>query len=356
MASIVPDFEYDIFVSYRQKDNKGEHWVSEFVNSLKTELEATFKEDISIYFDENAYDGLLTTHDVGESLKNKLRCLLFIPIISQTYCDPKSFAWNNEFLVFKKLASEDPHGLKIKLRNGNVASRILPVRIHELDATDKAILENEIGPMRSVDFIFKSPGVNRPLKRVDLRGDNANKCIYHDQVNKVANSVKEIIDGIKYPGDGLKLPINKENEFHVPRQRTGFTRSRLAGLIVLVAIALGSYYFLAGRKNGSPTFDKSIAVLPFVDLSPGHDQEYLSEGLSDEIRNTLSRIKDLKVAAHTSSRVFKGATAADLTEIGKRLNVSTALEGTIQKIGITIRISVQLSNTNDGYTIWSESS
>jgi hypothetical protein len=93
MPSVVPRFEYDIFISYRHKDNKGEHWVSEFVTALKTELESTFKEDISIYFDENPHDGLLETHDVSKSLEGKLKCLIFIPIISQTYCDPNSYAW-----------------------------------------------------------------------------------------------------------------------------------------------------------------------------------------------------------------------------------------------------------------------
>ena len=104
MPSIVPGFEYDIFISYRQKDNKGERWVTEFIQALKVELEATFKDDITIYFDENPHDGLLETHDVDGSLKDKLNCLVFIPIISQTYCDPKSFAWNNEFLAFIKTA------------------------------------------------------------------------------------------------------------------------------------------------------------------------------------------------------------------------------------------------------------
>lgn len=61
MPSLVPGYGYDIFISYRQKDNRGGHWVTEFVRSLKTELDATFKEDISIYFDENPYDGLLET-------------------------------------------------------------------------------------------------------------------------------------------------------------------------------------------------------------------------------------------------------------------------------------------------------
>ena len=97
MASIVTGCEYDIFISYRQKDNKGERWVSDFVDTLKDELESTFKEDISIYFDINPHDGLLETHDVDASLKEKLKCLIFIPIISQTYCDPGSFAWQEVF-------------------------------------------------------------------------------------------------------------------------------------------------------------------------------------------------------------------------------------------------------------------
>ena len=137
MPSLIPGYEYDIFISYRQKDNKGDHWVTEFVNSLRTELESTFKEVISIYFDSNPTDGLLETHDVDASLEGKLRCLIFIPVISQTYCDPKSFAWKHEFLAFMKKAAEEPSGLKIKLSTGNVSSRILPVCIHELDRDDK---------------------------------------------------------------------------------------------------------------------------------------------------------------------------------------------------------------------------
>ena len=100
MSSIIEGYNYDIFISYRQKDNKGDRWVSEFVEALKTELESTFKEEISVYFDINPHDGLLETHDVAESLKEKLKCLVFIPIISRTYCDPKSFAWEYEFKKF----------------------------------------------------------------------------------------------------------------------------------------------------------------------------------------------------------------------------------------------------------------
>ena len=145
MSSIIPGYEYDIFISYRQKDNKHDGWVTSFVENLKGELESTFKDDISVYFDINPHDGLLETHDVDASLKEKLKCLVFIPIVSRTYCDPKSFAWEHEFKAFIEQASHDQIGLKVKLSGGNIASRVLPVQIHDLDAGDKNLLESELG-------------------------------------------------------------------------------------------------------------------------------------------------------------------------------------------------------------------
>ena len=141
MASIVDGFEYDIFISYRHNDNRS-GWVTDFVNALQEELAATVKEPLSIYFDKNPHDGLLETHLVAKSLEGKLKCLIFIPIISQTYCDHRSFAWQHEFCAFNKLAQEDGVGRDIKIGHGNVASRILPVKIHELDGEDQSIIEN----------------------------------------------------------------------------------------------------------------------------------------------------------------------------------------------------------------------
>src|SRR3954470_539581 len=125
MPSLIPLFEYDIFISYRHNDNRS-GWVSDFVYSLKEELAATIKDPLTIYFDKNPEDGLLESHDVDKSLEGKLKCLIFIPIISQTYCDRKSFAWRHEFVAFNKLSKEDPPGRDITLGNGNVTSRILP--------------------------------------------------------------------------------------------------------------------------------------------------------------------------------------------------------------------------------------
>ena len=69
MPSLLPGYEYDIFISYRHNDNRA-HWVSEFVKNLREELAATIKQPVSVYFDSNPHDGLLETHDVGKSLEH----------------------------------------------------------------------------------------------------------------------------------------------------------------------------------------------------------------------------------------------------------------------------------------------
>ena len=199
MANLVSGYEYDIFISYRQKDNKYDGWVTEFVDNLKSELESTFKEEINVYFDINPHDGLLETHDVDASLKDKLRCLVFIPILSRTYCDIKSFAWEHEFKAFAEQASKDQFGLKVRLPNGNVANRVLPVRIHDLDNKDIKLCETILGGvLRGVDFVYRSAGVNRPLRsKEDNPHDNLNHTIYRDQINKVSLAVRDIIESMK---------------------------------------------------------------------------------------------------------------------------------------------------------------
>jgi hypothetical protein len=220
MASIIPGYEYDIFISYRLKDNRHGGWVTEFVKNLMGELESTFKEDISIYFDENPHDGLLETHDINASLKQKLKCLVFIPIISHTYCDPKSFAWEYEFKSFIKLATNDKFGLRTTLPNGNVASRVLPIRIHDLDMLDIKLFESELGgAIRGVDFIYIEPGVNRPLTPADDEKGNLNLTRYRNQINKLSNAVKEIISGLK--AEPVFKPLKGKS-----RQREPLEKSR----------------------------------------------------------------------------------------------------------------------------------
>src|SRR5688500_12389216 len=219
MPSLIPGYEYDIFISYRHKDNKYDGWVTAFVENLRRELESTFKDEISIYFDENPHDGLQINHDVDDSLRDKVRSLIFIPVLSRTYCDENSFAWRNEFLAFRDFVLTDPLGLKIKLVNANVTSRVLPIRIHDLDSEDVQLFEKETrSVLRPTDFNFKASGANRPLQPNDDREVNQNHTYYRDQINKVAMAVKEIVAGVRHSsvGAGRSEAINNP----VPRPLT----------------------------------------------------------------------------------------------------------------------------------------
>ena len=320
MASIIQGYEYDIFISYRQKDNRGDRWVSEFVEALKTELDSTFKEEISVYFDINPHDGLLETHDVDASLKDKLKSLVFIPVISRTYCDPKSYAWEHEFKNFVEQASHDQFGLKVKLGDGNVANRVLPVRIHDLDISDTKEFESILGSaLRGIDFIYKEPGVNKPLTADDNELNNLNKTKYRIQINKTANAIKEILFGLT-------------------------TGSVEHSVIPEGALPVGEKPF---------TYEKSIAVLPFVDISPEKDQDYFCDGITEEIINVLAHIESFKVIARTSTFAFKNK-QTDIREIGRILDVEILLEGSIRKVGNQLRITAQLIRVSDGSHIWSQ--
>ncbi len=99
--------------------------------------------------------------------------------------------------------------------------------------------------------------------------------------------------------------------------------------------------------------EKSIAVLPFVNMSSDPENEYFSDGISEEILNALTRVKGLQVSARTSSFSFKGKNE-DLRQVGQKLGVSTVLEGSVRRSGKRIRITAQLINTQDGYHIFSE--
>jgi TolB-like protein len=350
LASLIQGFEYDIFISYRHNDNRSA-WVTHFVAALQEELAGTIKDTVSIYFDKNPHDGLLDLHDVDRSLEGKLKCLIFIPILSQTYCDEKSFAWRNEFCAFNKLSKTDEHGGHVKLNNRNVTRRILPVKIHDLDPDDQALLEKEIGgPLRSIDFIYRGPGVNRPLTKEDEREQNAASTSYRDQINKTANHIKELIQALTKP---------RASEARVSRTEKiiSFGKEKKIAFVCLFILALAALLYARTTRSDSPNvglaIEKSIAVLPFADMSAAHDQEYFADGVSEEIINVLAQSEDMKVIARSSSFQFKGKNE-DVKMIGEKLGVATLLEGSVRKSGDQLRISAQLVSTIDGSHLWSK--
>ncbi len=128
---------------------------------------------------------------------------------------------------------------------------------------------------------------------------------------------------------------------------------RLAFSIVMTALLAAlilSYFFLS--KNPVTIGDKSIAVLPFVDMSPQKDQDYFCDGMTEELINRLSNIRELKVPARTSVFMFKGK-SQNIKEIGKKLGVQTILEGSVQKSDDRLRITAQLIKIADGFHLWS---
>jgi TolB-like protein len=352
MSSIIEEYNYDIFISYRQKDNKGDRWVSEFVEALKTELESTFKEEISVYFDINPHDGLLETHDVDASLKDKLKCLVFIPIISRTYCDPKSYAWEHEFKTFVNQASRDQYGLKIKLSNGNVASRILPVRIYDLDTSDIKLCESILeSGLRGIEFIYKEPGVNRPLRvNEENPHENLNHTIYRNQVNKVANAIKEIITAIE-PQEQKHEVVLEEVIKPVSTLRKNQKITIFAGSVIALVLIILGLFFIPKLFKSEKQIEKSIAVLPFKLLSDEPDKQYLADGMMEAITLHLSKIKDLRVMSRTSVEQYRGTTKT-IHAIGQELDVDYLIEGSFQKFGDNTRLIVQLIKTSEESHVW----
>jgi TolB-like protein/tetratricopeptide (TPR) repeat protein len=111
---------------------------------------------------------------------------------------------------------------------------------------------------------------------------------------------------------------------------------------------------VATAQAVTPRSGPSIAVLSFEDMSPEQDQGYLCDGIAEEILNRLAQINNLHVASRTSSFRFKGQ-SADISSVGRQLNVSTVLEGSVRKAGDQLRITAQLINAEDGYHLWSHS-
>ena len=355
MSSIIPGYEYDIFISYRQKDNKGDRWVSEFVEALKTELESTFKEEISVYFDINPHDGLLETHDVDASLKDKLRCLVFIPIISRTYCDPKSFAWDHEFKAFVELASKDKIGLKVKLPNGNVANRVLPIRIYDLDNSDIKLCELILDSiLRGVEFIYKEPGVNRPLRSNEENPhDNLNHTIYRNQINKVANAVKEIITAIG-PDEQKHEEIQKEIPKTVSVPQKSNKTKIIPGLLILLAFLVLGYFIVPKLFKSSEQFKKTIAVLPFINDNPSDTNNPIINGINRDISGNLQSIKDLSVVSQYSVGKYRDPSKYNIREIAKDLNVNYLVTGSGQKYGTSLILRVELIDAINDRTLWSK--
>jgi TolB-like protein/DNA-binding winged helix-turn-helix (wHTH) protein len=152
--------------------------------------------------------------------------------------------------------------------------------------------------------------------------------------------------------DGLPAAPSEPEGSFVQRRRW---KVAIIAMLVIVAAAGLSAYFLLARdgRNAHPVTDTSIAVLPFADASPTKDQEYLSDGLAEQLINDLAKVPGLKVIGRSSSFQFKDRTE-DARDVGRKLAVANVLEGSVRREGNHVRITAELIKADDGFQLWSQ--
>ena len=224
-------------------------------------------------------------------------------------------------------------------RQGDVVSRqqILDVVWADVVVGDEVVsravslLRTELGDDQ------KNP---RYLKTISKRG----YCLIAD-VTLVASSVSD-----------ASASATAENPTESITRRT--TRKLSFTIVTVLTLALAYFvydiFLLQPESDDNAGYiGRSIAVLPFVNMSTDADNEYFSDGLSEELLNLLTKIPELRVAARTSSFSFKGKDVK-ISQIGKELSVTHVLEGSVRKSGNQIRITAQLVKTDDGFHVWSD--
>src|SRR6266702_1190856 len=166
----------------------------------------------------------------------------------------------------------------------------------------------------------------------------------------------------KTPADRFATAAEFVEALAAPARRvrdTGRRTSRLAAAAGLAAtlVAAAAGLFVLSRPHGTPAFagptSQSIAVLPFVNVSGAPQEEYLSDGISEELINALSKLPQLQVVARPSSFAFKGKNE-DVRQIGQALQVATVLGGSVRRAANRLRVTAQLTDARNGYNLWSE--
>lgn len=168
-------------------------------------------------------------------------------------------------------------------------------------------------------------------------------------------NVDEPMEVFALSNEGFPVPLASElqGKFKtLPLAKPGLIKKIRLAAAVLAVTGLGLTGYVLYKNASVSGSDKSVAVLAFTDMSPDKSQEYLGDGLAEDIITSLSKIRDLKVIARTSSFQFKGKNT-DLREIGEKLDVAAVLEGSVQKSGDKIRVTAQLIDARDGAHIWS---
>jgi|APFre7841882724_1041349.scaffolds.fasta_scaffold01705_3 TolB-like protein/Flp pilus assembly protein TadD/DNA-binding winged helix-turn-helix (wHTH) protein len=160
---------------------------------------------------------------------------------------------------------------------------------------------------------------------------------------------------------GIVLDQGVPGGFKLPRARRALAPALVAGVALMAAVTgyawwltLGGESAGSGQTHGFQPSPESIAVLPFVDMSPEGESAYLGDGLSEELSSDLARLPKLRVAARTSAFAFRGKDI-DVRKIGEQLGVRYVLEGSVRRVGDRVRVTAQLIDAVSGFHAWTES-
>ena len=239
--------------------------------------------------------------------------------------------------------------------------RALAKRNHDV-ATDRHIevrIGIHIGDVMHRDNDVYGDGVNI-ASRIQPLAKPGGICVSQDVERQIHNAftprLKKLgpteLKNIQMPMDLFRvvLPWEKPDRMIASTRPPRFRTAWISILILSVLLVVIGTWFWRSHSHTAPAL-KSVAVLPFVNMSSEKENEYLSDGISEDLCTALTQVKDLHVPARTSSFAFKGKTE-DIRKIAEQLNVATVLEGSVSKAGNKLRVSAQLVNASNGYHLW----
>jgi len=317
-----------VFLSYASEDAPAAQRIAEALRSA----------GIEVWFDREELRG---GDAWDESIRDQIKaCALFMPVISaNAHARVEAY-----FRLEWKLAIDRSHRMAPK------QPFLLPVVIDDTPQSDDAI-----------------PDRFREVQWSRLPGGHATPA-FVERVRRLLSPESNAPTGNAMLASSGVAPAIKE-----PGRASWWSKPALLAIVAVLGVSLA--YFVVNKfwiskhvaastqapsiASGTATpaaFNPpphSVAVLPFVNMSGDKDQEYFSDGLTEEILNSLTRISELQVSARTSSFSFKGKDA-DISTIAHKLNVGSVLEGSVRRAGNTVRITAQLINATTGFHLWSQ--
>ncbi|MGH7664029.1 MAG: BTAD domain-containing putative transcriptional regulator [Gemmatimonadaceae bacterium] len=272
---------------------------------------------------------------------------------------------------WRRLAAHDPYNSRIALRlmqaldaAGERAAAIQHARVHEALLTHDLEIEPDAGVRELAERLRRAGGTGQSTRNAQSKADDVLTRAPANVPAASAASTAGAAGAVEARGRSagmLQEPapaLSAAREEHAPlprrhRPRRGPMPTFLWGVLGAVAVAGLAVWLLGrGRAGGAAVRISTIAVLPFVNLSADLDNEYFSDGMTEELMMTLGKVDGLRVASRTSVFAYKDR-PVDVREVGERLGVEAVVEGSVRKAEGMVRIAAQLVSTVNGYELWS---